>query len=456
LDISEAIIISPLQNFGLKKIKPTQILVFGVAILILLGAILLYLPAASRNGKSLGLLNALFTATSAVCVTGLTVVDTHDQFSLFGQIVILVLIQIGGLGIMTMATFIFLLLGKKITLRDRLVIQEALNQITLSGLVKLIRRILYITLFLEGMGAVLLFFCFTKYYDITSSLYYGLFHAVSSFNNSGFHVVRGTNSLAPFVEDPGINIVTMILTECGGLGFTVIYDVLSTRDFRRLSLHSKVVITMTLILMLLGCTMFYALERDNPKTLGALTPDGKILAAAFHSVSTRTAGFNTLSLEELTMPAKYLSIILMFIGSSPASTGGGIKTSTLALIVVMIYTVIAAKEHVEIFKRRIPTDNIIKAVVIAIISLLIVFTSSFMLTVTEQADFLTILFEATAAFSTVGLSLGITPHLTDIGKIVIILTMFTGRLGPLTLAMALGNRTNKALRKYPEERILVG
>jgi len=420
------------------------------------GTILLNLPASSKTGESIGLLNALFTATSAVCVTGLTVVDTHTKFSIFGKLVILILIQIGGLGIMTMATFIFLIFGKKITLRDRLVMQEALNQFTLSGLVKLTRQILIIALIFEACGAFVFFLRFTRYYDITSSLYYGLFHSISAFNNSGFHVVAGSKGLSQFVQDPIINIATMVLNECGGLGFTVIYDILSTRNFRRLSLHSKVVITMTLILMLTGCIFFYALERDNPKTLGSLTPEGKVIAAAFHSVTTRTSGFSTLNLEDLTTPAKYISLLLMFIGASPASTGGGIKTSTFALIIVLIYTVIASKEHVEIYKRRIPMDNIFKAVFIVIVSILLVFTSSFVLTITEQADFLTILFETIAAFSTVGLSLGITPGLTDFGKIVIILTMFVGKLGPLTLAMAFSTRTKKSLVKFPEERILVG
>jgi len=441
---------------GLKKIKPTQILSFGFAFLILAGGILLSLPVASKSGESIGLLNALFTATSAICVTGLVVVDTYTQFSIFGQIVIMVLIQIGGLGIMTMATLVFLLLRKRITLRERLVMQEALNQLTLSGLVKLTQRILVITLVFEGIGALLLAIGFAKYYGIGQSLYYGLFHAVSAFNNAGFDIVGGFRNITPFVEDPIINIVIMSLIVCGGLGFSVIYDILSTRDFKRLSLHSKVVITMTLILLFSGFIMFYVLERTNPKTMGALTPTGKILAAAFQSVTTRTAGFNTINLEDLTMPSKYLTILLMFIGASPASTGGGIKTSTFALIIMMIYTVLASKENVEVYQRRIPTDNIFKAVVIAVISMLLVFTSSFLLTITEQADFLSILFEATSAFGTVGLTLGITSDLSAFGKIIIMLTMFAGRVGPLTLALALGSRTNKALIKFPEERILVG
>lgn len=455
MDFSEAVKIK-LLHMGLKKIKPTQILSFGFAFLILAGGILLSLPAASKSGESIGLLNALFTATSAICVTGLVVVDTYTQFSIFGQIVIMVLIQIGGLGIMTMATLVFLLLRRRITLRERLVMQEALNQLTLSGLVKLTQRILVITLVFEGIGALLLAIGFAKYYGIGQSLYYGLFHAVSAFNNAGFDIVGGFRNITPFVEDPIINIVIMSLIVCGGLGFSVIYDILSARDFKRLSLHSKVVITMTLILLFSGFIMFYVLERTNPKTMGALTPTGKILAAAFQSVTTRTAGFNTINLEDLTMPSKYLTILLMFIGASPASTGGGIKTSTFALIIMMIYTVLASKENVEVYQRRIPTDNIFKAVVIAVISMLLVFTSSFLLTITEQADFLSILFEATSAFGTVGLTLGITSDLSAFGKIIIMLTMFAGRVGPLTLALALGSRTNKALIKFPEERILVG
>lgn len=455
MDFSGAVKIKLLHS-ELKKLKPTQILAFGFALLIFAGGVLLTLPAASKSGQSIGFLDALFTAASAVCVTGLVVADTYTQFSIFGQIVIMSLIQMGGLGIMTMATLVFLLLGKRITLKERLVMQEALNQLTLSGVVKLTRRILLITFVFEGIGAALLSIRFTQFYGLGRGLYYGLFHAVSAFNNAGFDLMGGFRNLTPFVEDPLINIVIMSLIIFGGLGFSVIHDILSTKDFRRLSLHSKIVITMTGMLLVSGFIIFYLLEYSNPKTLGLLSPLGKILAAAFQSVTPRTAGFNTLNLSDLTMPSKYLTIFLMFIGASPASTGGGIKTSTFAAIIMMIYTVLASKEDVEIYQRRIPADNVFKAAVIAVISLLLVFTGSFLLTVTEQADFLSILFETTSAFGTVGLTLGITTELTDFGKIVIMLTMFAGRVGPLTLALALGSKVNKASIRFPEERILVG
>lgn len=438
------------------KFKPTQILAFGFAALILIGSLLLSLPLASRNGQSVGFLNALFTATSAVCVTGLVVVDTFTQYSLFGQLVILFLIQIGGLGIMTMATLIFLIMGKKITLRERLVMQEALNQGTLSGLVKLTRYIISTTIVFEGTGAILLSFRFVKIYGFCKGIYFGIFHAVSAFNNAGFDLIGNFRSLTPFVEDPLVNIVVMTLIISGGLGFSVLYDIFTTRSFHKLSLHSKVVLTSTAALLSLGFVSYYILEFSNTKTLGSLSPLGKILAAAFQSVTSRTAGFNTIDLLNMTMPSKYITILLMFIGASPGSTGGGIKTSTFASILMMIYTVIASKEDVEVYQKRIPHDNIFKAVSIAVISLMLVFLSSLFLTITEHADFLKILFETTSAFGTVGLSLGITPELSKLGKLIIIFTMFAGRVGPLTLVLALGSRKKKAILKYPEERILVG
>jgi trk system potassium uptake protein TrkH len=431
-------------------------LAFGFIALILTGAILLTLPGASKSGQSIGFLNALFTATSAVCVTGLIVVDTLTQYTYFGQLVILALIQMGGLGIMTMATLVFLLIGKKITLRERLVMQEALNRLTLAGVVKLTRYIILTTVIFEGVGAFLLSIRFVKIYGLYKGIYYGVFHAVSAFNNAGFDLIGNFRSLTPFVQDPLVNIVIIGLIVFGGLGFSVIYDIFTTRNFTKLSLHSKVVITTTLILILSGFIAFYFLEYTNENTLGSLTPTGKILASFFQAVTPRTCGFNTLSLADLRMPSKLVTIILMFIGASPGSTGGGIKTSTFALIIMMTYGLITSKEDVEIYQKRVPSDNIFKAVVIAVISIMLVLITFFILTITENANFIELLFETTSAFGTVGLTLGITTDLTSIGKILIILTMYAGRVGPLTLALALARRKKTVLLKYPEERVLVG
>ncbi|TYP49814.1 TrkH family potassium uptake protein [Thermosediminibacter litoriperuensis] len=438
------------------KLRPAQILVLGFATVILVGAVLLSLPVASKSGESVGFLNALFTATSAVCVTGLVVVDTYTQYSLFGQILIMFLIQIGGLGFMTMTTLIFLILGKRITLKERLVMREALNQLTLAGVVKLTRYIIFTTLIFEGLGAFFLSLRFVRVYGLYRGIYYGIFHAVSAFNNAGFDLIGNFRSLTPFVEDPLVNIVIMGLIIFGGLGFSVIYDVFTIRNFHRLSLHSKVVLTMTVFLLVAGFLVIYALEYSNPKTLGSLSPAGKILAAAFQSVTPRTAGFNTISLPDMSLAAKYFTIFLMFIGASPGSTGGGVKTTTFALVLMMIYSVITSKEDVEIYKRRIPMDNVFKASVITVMALLQVLSVSLLLAITEGADFMSILYETVSAFGTVGLSMGITPHLSDAGKVLIILTMFSGRLGPLTIALALASKKKTAMLKYPEERILVG
>jgi len=438
------------------NLNPIQILALGFAILILIGSIFLMLPIASKNGQSLGFIDALFTATSAVCVTGLVVVDTATHFSLFGQLVILVLIQVGGLGITTTATLVFLIMGKKITLRERLVMQEALNQLNLSGLVKLTKYIILFTFFIEGIGAVLLSFSFTKDYGLSKGIYYGIFHSVSAFNNAGFDLIGNFKSLTPYVEDPLVNIVIMTLAVMGALGFSVIYDIFNKRNIRKLSLNSKVVLTTTTILLTVGFAVFFILEYSNPKTLGALNPSGKLLAAAFHSVTPRSAGLTTLNMNDMTTASKYITMLLMFIGGAPGSTGGGIKVTTLAVLIMIIYTIFTAKEDVELYGKRIPPDNIFKAIAITSVSVLLLTSCLFFLTLTEQMDFLELLFETVSAVGTGGLSLGATPKLSNPGKILIIIAMFVGRLGPLSLVLVLGNRKKKASLRYPEERILIG
>lgn len=438
------------------NLKPAQILALGFAGLILIGTILLMMPMASKSGRGLDFVNALFTATSAVCITGLVVVDTANNFTLFGQLVILILVQIGGLGIMTTATLVFLILGKKITLKERLIMQESLNQFNLSGLVRLTKHIILFTIIIETIGAILLSFRFSLDYGIKKGIYYGIFHSISAFNNAGFDLIGNYKSLTQYVEDPIVNLVIMGLVVIGGLGFSVIDDVITTRNFHRLSLHSKVVLTTTGILLCVGFVLFYILEFTNPKTLGALTPSAKVLAAAFQSVTSRSSGFVTLNIKNMTTASIYLTLLFMFIGASPGSTGGGIKTTTFTVIIMIIHTIFTGKEDVEIYERRISTDTVFKAVAIAVMSMILLITSLFVLTMTESLSFLEILFEAVSAVATCGLSLGATVKLTKIGKILIMITMFTGRFGPLSLMLVLAGRKKKVSLKYPEERILLG
>jgi len=446
------------RTLPMKKVnlQPTQILAIGFAVLIIIGSLLLMLPIASKDGQSLSFIDALFTATSAVCITGLVVVDTATHFSLFGQLVILILIQIGGLGIMTAATLVFLILGKKITLRERLVMQEALHQLNLSGLVKLTKYIIAFTFAIEGIGAVLLSFTFIKDYGLAKGIYYSIFHAVSAFNNAGFDLMGDFNSLTFYVENPLVNLVIMTLVVVGGLGFSVIYDIFSKRNIRNLSLNSKVVLSTTAILLFTGFVLFYILEYSNPKTLGNLNPKGKILAAAFHSVTPRSGGFVTLNIKDMTTASKYFTMLLMFIGASPGSTGGGIKVTTFAIIVMIINKIFAEKDDVELYGKRIPIDTIFKTMAIATISIILLATCLFGLTLTERLDFLEISFEAFSAIGTVGLSLGATPKLSNPGKILLMIAMFIGRLGHLSMIYILGTQKKKASMRYPEERILIG
>ncbi|WZL74501.1 TrkH family potassium uptake protein [Clostridiaceae bacterium 35-E11] len=448
-------------NKGIDKFKlnPAQILALGFASVILIGAILLSLPLASKNGHSVGFINAFFTATSAVCVTGLVVVDTATHWTVFGQTVIILLIQIGGLGFMTMVTLIALVFGKRITLRERLVMQEALNQFNISGIVRLTQSILVMTFAIEGIGAILLSLKFIPIYGVSKGIGFGIFHAISAFCNAGFDLIGDFRSLTPFVNDALINIVICALIVTGGLGFTVILDVVHKRKFTKLSLHSKIVLYITGILIILGFIMVFAIEYSNPDTLGKLTLKGKVLSSMFHSITPRTAGFNTLPTDKLTTATLFMTIVWMFIGGSSGSTAGGIKTTTAGVLVWTIISVIKGKEDTEVFKKRIPRDIVNRSLAVIGIAMALIILVTMILSITEtNFSFIEIFFEVTSAFGTVGLSLGITTKLSWIGKIVISLTMFAGRVGPFTVALALARQQQKkkGLIKYPEEKIIVG
>ncbi len=440
----------------MSRLTPAQILIFTFASLILVGSILLSLPVASNVGR-LPYLDALFTATSAVCVTGLVVADTLTQFSFFGQVVIIILIQFGGLGLMTMATMMAIFLGKRISFRNRLIMQEALNQFSLEGMVRLTLYVGLVTLFFEGIGAVLLTLRFLPDYGMPTAIWYGIFHAISAFCNAGFDLIGNYRSLTPYVSDIPVNLIVTTLIIAGGLGFSVLADIYQHRGqlkFSRLSFHSRIVLAATAALLVIGFVFVLALEWNN--TLADLPTQGKLLGAWFHSVTPRTAGFNTLPTDALRPATLLLTIILMFIGASPGSTGGGIKTSTFSALFLMVVASIRGREDARLFGRQVPRDIIMRAMAIAAIALGLVLTTTMVLTISEDQPFLPLLFEATSAFGTVGLSMGITSSLSAVGRVVLIITMFAGRVGPMTLALAVAHSNTRAHLRYPEEKIIVG
>ncbi|KQO01148.1 TrkH family potassium uptake protein [Paenibacillus sp. Leaf72] len=442
--------------FSLLKWSPPRILVVGFAIIIMLGALLLSLPFASADGSGLRFLDALFTATSATSVTGLVVVDSGTYFSVAGQVIIMLLIQIGGLGFMTMGTLFALVLKKRISLRERLILQEAMNQGSMEGIIRLIRKVIVYSLSFELVGTLLFTMRFAYDMPFGKALYFGVFHAVSLFNNAGFDIFGDYRSLTMYVDDPIVNLTAMLLIISGGLGFIVISDLLEFRRRKGLSLHSKVVLVMTGSLIAVGAVVIFIFEFSNARTLGSLDWGGKILASFFQSVSPRTAGANTLNYADLRQATLFFTIILMFIGASPGSTGGGIKTTTFMTLIGAVVAMFRGKEDIVLFRYRLGKERVLKALTITMLSLALVVVVTMLLSATEDQRFIKILFEATSAFGTVGLSMGITPELSDFGKIIISITMFAGRLGPLTLAYALNPKTSKELYRYPEGKITIG
>ncbi|MGC7870829.1 TrkH family potassium uptake protein [Desulfosporosinus sp. SYSU MS00001] len=439
-----------------KLMTPSRVLVLGFATVILCGALLLTLPIANTNGDGLSFINAVFTATSAVCVTGLVVVDTAKTFTHFGQLVILMLIQIGGLGFMTFATMFALILKRRITFRERLLLQEAFNQVSVEGIVRLAKSVIQFSFIIEAVGTLILALRWSFNFGWKQALYFGVFHSISAFNNAGIDLMGDFTSFTAYVNDPIINLTIMVLIMLGGLGFFVLVDLQTPSH--KFKLHTKIVLEVSGILILVGAVIIFVLEFTNPETLGPLPLGSKILASFFQSVSPRTAGFNTINLAGMHHTTLLFIIVLMFIGASPGSTGGGIKTTTFVAIMVSILATYRSEPQVVLKKRSLPPDVIQKAWAITTSASLLIFVMISILSLTEHADILTLLFEVTSAFGTVGLSLGITPNLSEIGKAAIILTMFIGRVGPLTLAFVLSQKRNKGIChiKYPDERIMIG
>ena len=455
-------VLKKLQSF-INKMQPTQIMVIGFALVILIGAILLNLPISTQNGEQIGFLNALFTSTSAVCVTGLVVVDTATYWSIFGQVVIIILIQIGGLGFMTVTTLFALIAKKKIKLRERLLIQESLNQFDLSGLVKLTRYIIVTTFMIEGIGALLLSTVFIPQFGLGRGIWYSIFHAISAFCNAGFDLMGSVSgpfsSLTSYVNNFTVTMTICGLIIFGGIGFPVIIDVVKNKKISKLNIHSKVVLFTSAILIIIGMVFILLVESNNPDTLGNLSIKGKLLASFFQSVTARTAGFNTIDLSIIHESSMLVMIVLMFIGASPASTGGGIKTTTLATLIITVKSFILGKQDIEAYNRRIDNMTARKSLSIFFIGVVVVFSGTLIISLTNS-DFSLVesAFEVVSAFATVGLSIGGSPNLTTVAKIFIMLFMFMGRVGSLTIFMALASRgvKNNSPIRYPEGKIIVG
>lgn len=445
------------------KLNPSQMMVVGFAAVILIGAILLSLPIATQTGERTSFLDSLFTATSAVCVTGLVVVDTATYWNFFGQIVIIILIQIGGLGFMTITTLFSLIVKKRINLKERLLIQESLNQIDLSGLVKLTRYILLMTFVIEGIGALILSTVFIPQFGFIRGSWYSIFHAISAFCNAGFDLMGNVtgpySSLMYYVNNTTITLAISALIILGGLGFPVILDIVKNKKISKLNMHSKIVLISTSILIVVGMLFILIVEYKNVGTLGNLSLKGKILASLFQSVTIRTAGFATIDLTILHQATLFIMMIFMFVGASPASTGGGVKTTTIAVLILTVKSFLLGKEDIEVFGRRITSSTVRKSVGIFFVGVLAVLTGILLIVLIEpKFDLLEASFEVVSALATVGLSIGGSPNLTFIGKLLIVIYMFMGRVGLLTIFLALvaKNTVNKQQIRYPEGRIIVG
>ncbi|WP_328805251.1 TrkH family potassium uptake protein [Paenibacillus albicereus] len=433
--------------------SPPRVLTTGFLLLILIGTALLSLPAASASGERIKLLDALFTATSATCVTGLTILDTGTVYSRFGQIVLLVLFQLGGIGFMTAATWFALAFGRKISLKDRLVLKESLNQHEMSGIVQLVIRIFLFSAAIEGLGAIMLTLAWMDRMSFGEAVYNGIFHAVSIFNNAGFELLGGWSQ---FVDDPAINLVSMTLIFFGSIGFIVMADLIRWPEKRKVSLHTKVVLWATAVLTVGGAVLFFIFEYTNPRTFGPLGLDGKLWASAFQSFSLRSAGLNTVPIADLRQATQLMMVILMFIGAAPGSTGGGIKITTFVVLLAGIVTIIRGREDAVVFRHRIAARELYRAITVTLMGVIVIVAATMILTTVEDGPFLVLLFEAVSAFGTVGFSLGATVELTDPGKGVIIALMFMGRLGLLTLAFAFRSKPKKESFRYPEGRIIIG
>lgn len=445
---------------------------FSFFMVILIGSVLLTMPFSNQSGQMTGYIDHLFTATSATCVTGLVSVVPSQQYTLIGQIIILILIQIGGLGFLTLMSVMYVLIRKKLSFSNKLVMQEALNTDSLKDLSEYIKKVIKYTIFFEGIGAICLMMVFIPEFGIFKGFYYGIFHSISAFCNAGFDVL-GNDSLCRYVGDIWINFVISGLIIAGGLGFVVWIDLNTVwkkykTTFKRfklkkfisfLTLHTKIVLIMTAVLIIVGMVGILLLEFDNQGTLGQLPLAQKILASYFQSVTLRTAGFASIDMVSLHVATKFLMSVIMFIGGSPAGTAGGIKTVTFAISVLYIRSLRKGENQVHCMNKTISEPIVKRSLTIVLISFSIALSGLFLLSIFENKDFINLIFEVFSAFATVGLSAGVTPLLTTMGKIVIIILMYIGRIGPVTMVLIFARKYNLKKGKdinYVEERVLIG
>ncbi len=446
------------------KLSTTQIILFCFLATVLLGSILLYLPISASDGKSIDYIDALFTATTSTCVTGLVTLPTYSAFSIFGQVVILILIQIGGLGVITIMSGFMMMIHKKMGISDRLLIQDSFNLNTMSGLAKFIKKILIGTLLIEVTGALLYMTVFVPEFG-ARGIWISFFNSVSAFCNAGIDII-GDNSLCNYSTNPIVNITTSLLIIIGGIGYIVWWDLLRVikertvtkrKIFKNLTLHSKIAIVSTLCLIIGGAAIIFAAEYNNPLTIGNMTFFDKIQVSLFQSVTTRTAGFASVPQESLTNTSSIISLILMFIGGSPVGTAGGVKTVTVAVLLSSALSTVMNKKQTTLFDRRLSPSSVRKAVAVVSTFTTVMLVSVILLSASIDAPIIDTVFESVSATATVGLSRSLTPNLNLIGKLIIIATMYFGRVGPISLAVAIGSKNeSQNVISEPVEEISIG
>lgn len=445
-----------------KKISPTRgskTLIVGFALIILIGTILLTLPVATEDSQALNWRQALFTATSATTVTGLIVVGTESTFSTFGEIVILVLMQVGGVGFITLSVVLFRLIGRRVSIYERSLLRQTLGVEAGEGIVQLTLTVLSITVIIELIGALILFSQWVQIMSWQSAAYYSIFHAISAFCNAGFDLFGGFDDyrLITTRNNPVVIIALSLLITIGTLGITVIYDVMVWPRERHLSLHTRLILPFTLLLTALG-TVFVMIDETfaNGEALSILPVGERWLTAFFTIVSSRTAGLTLIPLADLGQASQLMILVWMFIGGAPASMGGGVGLSTIAVVFVTLASTARGNRDVRIFERTLPTETIVKAIAVLTVSIALVIIVTLLLALLGEGEIFPIAFEVVSAFSNTGYSLGITDSFGEVGRILLVITMFWGRLGPLTLIVALAQRGRQTLIRYPEEKILIG